>query len=86
MPAEQPAAAERRDDRVDVGQILEDLEARRGVAGDEAVVVERVHEMPAHAIRGVRLHRPPALVVGGANDRGAEPLDGADLRVGLRCP
>ena len=54
---EQTAAAERRDDRVDVGQILEDLERDRPVAGDEPVVVERMHEIARHARRAVLDHR-----------------------------
>ena len=42
---QQAAAAERRDDRVHVGQVFENLEANGGVAGDELVVVERVDEV-----------------------------------------
>ena len=56
---EQPAAADRRDDRVDVGQVLEDLEPRRAVAADEVVVVERMDEVARHAI-GARASRPCA--------------------------
>ena len=56
---EQSAAAERRDDRVDVRQIFEDLESGRGVAGDESVVVERVDEMAGHP-RSSRAIRPSA--------------------------
>ena len=48
---QQAAAAERRDDGVDVRQILQDLEADRPVAGDEPIVVEWMHEVPGHAIR-----------------------------------
>ena len=44
---QQSAAAERRDDRVDVGQVFEDLQRDGAVPGDEAVVVERVHEEAA---------------------------------------
>ena len=43
-PGKQSAAAERRHDGVDVGEILEDLEPDRAVARDEPVVVERMHE------------------------------------------
>ena len=81
---QQSAAAERRDDGVDVGQVFEDLERDRAVAGDEPVVVERMDEVAAHAIGAVRFDGPPAFVVGGADDRGAEPLDGADLRLRRR--
>ena len=51
MPGEQPAAADRRDHRVDVGQVFDDLEPRRAVAGDEIVVVERVDEVAGHRDR-----------------------------------
>ena len=60
---QQPAAAERRDDRVDVGQILEDLEPDRAVAGNEVVVVERMDEPAAHPVGAVLLDRAPAFVV-----------------------
>ncbi len=43
-----------------------------------------MHEVPGHAIGAVRLYGFPALVVRGADDRRAEPFDGADLRVGRR--
>ena len=66
----------------DVGQIFENLESGGGVARDEAVVVERVDEVSGHPVGRVRLDRFPALVVGGADDRRAEPLDRANLRVG----
>ena len=70
---QQAAAAERGDHGIHVRQVLENLEARRGVAGDEVVIVERMHEVAAHARRGVRFHRLPALVVAGRDDGGAEP-------------
>ena len=41
-PRDQPAAADADDGHVDVGQVLEDLEADRAVAGDDERVVERV--------------------------------------------
>ena len=56
---EQPAAAERRDDGVDVRQILEDLEPGRAVAADEVVVVERMDEVAGHPIAS-RAPRPCA--------------------------
>ena len=83
---EQPAAAERRDDRVDVGQVFENLETGRRVAGDEPIVVERMHEVAGHPIGAVRFDRAPAFIVGGADDRRAEPLDRADLRRRAPCP
>ena len=81
---QQSAAAERRDDRVDVRKILEDFEPRRRVAGDEPVVVERMNEMAGHPIRSVRLDGPPAFVVRRAHDGGAEAFDRANLRIGRR--
>ena len=57
MPGEQPAAAERRDHRIDVRQILEDFQRDRPVPADEVVVVERVNEAARHPIRAV-LSRP----------------------------
>ena len=60
---QQPAAAERGDHGIDVGQVFEDLEARRRVAGDEIIVVERMHEVAAHARRCVRFDGLPAFVV-----------------------
>ena len=48
---QQAAAAERRDDGVDVRQIFEDLEADGAVAGDEPIVVERMDEVSRHPIR-----------------------------------
>ena len=41
---EQPAAAGAHDDRLDVGHLLEDLQADRALPGDDVVVVERVDE------------------------------------------
>ena len=80
----QPAAAERCDDRVDVGKVLENLEAGRSVAADEMVVVERVYEVALHPIRAMLLDRAPALVEGRLHDGGAEPADGAKLRLRRR--
>ena len=83
---EQPAAAERRDHRIDVRQILDDLQRHRAVAADEVVVVERVHQPAGHAIGPVVLDRPPALVEGRLDDRRAEPLDRRELGLRARCP
>ena len=73
----EPPAAQWRHDRVDIRKVFENLEARRRVARDEPIVVERVDEMAGHAGGPVRFHGVPALVVGRADDRRAEPLDGA---------
>ena len=70
-PGEQPAAAQRRDNGIDVRQIFEDLQRDRAVSADEVVVVERVHEMPRHAVGAVVLDGSPALVERGLDDRGA---------------
>ena len=43
----QAAAADSDDDHVDIGQVLEDLEPDRAVAGDHLRVVERVDEREA---------------------------------------
>ena len=40
---DQPAAADRHDDDVDLGPVADDLEAERALAGDELQVVERMH-------------------------------------------
>ena len=50
-PADEPAAADRHDDRVDVRQILLDLETERAVAGLEHRVVEGMHEDPPRLLR-----------------------------------
>ena len=63
MPASRPAAAERRDHRVDVRQILDDLQRHRPVPADEVVVVERVDQAARHPVGAMLLDRAPALVV-----------------------
>ena len=85
-PASRPPPPSGVDHRIDLGQILEDLEAGGGVAGDEVVVVEGVHEVPAHAIRAVRFDGAPRFVVGDADDLGAERLDRLELRHRAPCP
>ena len=47
--AQQSAAADCADDRIDVGEVFENLESQRGVSRDEAVIVEGMHESAAHA-------------------------------------
>ena len=78
-PASRPPPPSGADDDVDVGQVFEDFEPCRAVAGDESIVVKRMHEQPAHPIGAVLLDRAPAFVIGGADDRGAELFDCADL-------
>ncbi len=46
---DQPAAADAGDDRRGVRCILENLQAHGAVAGDEIVIVERMHEGPFDA-------------------------------------
>ena len=48
-PRDEAAAADRHDDRFDVGRLLEDLEPHRALAGDHVGVVERVDEREAVA-------------------------------------
>ena len=78
--AQQAAAADRADDRIDVGKVFENLESQRRVADDESVVVEGVNESAAHAGRGMCFDRLPALVVGRGHQRGSQPANGVDLR------
>ena len=65
--AREPAAADRHEDRREVGQVLDDLEPDRALAGDDPVVVEgRDDRQPA--LGGDRLGDPLALVAGGPDD------------------
>ena len=48
----------------------------------KSIVVERMDEPAAHAIRPVLFDRAPAFIVRHLDDGGAEPLDGAQLRRG----
>src|SRR5262249_38280678 len=47
---DETAPAERRNDRVDIREVFENLEAGSAVARDEPVVVERMHEVAGHPI------------------------------------
>src|SRR5262249_40776698 len=78
--ARETAATVRRDDRVDVGQVLEDLEGDRAVAGHDVVVAERMHEETLDTCALVRAERVEPLVVRHRDDRAAETLDRGDLR------
>ena len=84
MPAQQTTAAERRDDRVDAGQVLQQLEADRAIAADEQVVVEGMDEVPLHAIGSMLLDRAPAFVVGRLDDRRTVTLDRLQFERGRR--
>ena len=44
MPAARPAAADRQEERPDVGQLVGELETDRALARDHRLVLERVHE------------------------------------------
>src|SRR5262245_45221087 len=65
---EQPPATERRDNGVDVRQLLENLQADGPVSGDESIIVERVDEMPGHTTRPMLDDRSPAFIVARAHD------------------
>ena len=76
---DQPAAADWRDHGVNVRQVVDDLQADRPVAADEAIVVEGMDELALHPIGLVALDGAPAFLVRHLDDPGAEPLDGAKL-------
>src|SRR5437867_4245886 len=84
FPANAPAtpAAEGDDDRIDIRQVLEHLEADGPVARHHRFVAERVHEEAIDALALVRAERVEPLVVRHGNDRAAEALDRLDLRRG----
>ena len=71
--AREPAAADRHDDLGQVGDVLQQLEAERALAGDDVGVVERVHEGHARLARAL-LGRRHALLdrVAAAVHDGAE--------------
>ena len=65
-----------------LGQILEDLEPHRAVAGDEIVIVERVDEGAVEPFERMRFGGDPGLLVGHRHDRRAERAHSVEL--GLR--
>ena len=78
--ADQPAAADRNDDRIDRRKILEQLEADRARAGDDVRVRVRRNEEAASAAR-VCLRLPLRLVIVRALAQlGAGGANGVDLR------
>src|SRR5947208_1188641 len=76
-----PAATERDDARVQIGQVLQDLQPDRAVARDHAVVIEGVEEgqVLQTGIAAVLEGLPPALARHPL-DAPAEPLDRPYLR------
>src|SRR5258706_1737523 len=80
-PCQQSAAANGGDNGGNVRQILDDFDSCCGISSDEAIVVERMNEVAAHAIRSVAHGRLPALVVARPDDGGAEAVDRVDLRL-----
>ena len=74
--ADQTAAADGHDDRVDVGQLVEDLEPDRPLSRDDVVIVERMDERVA-----VLVFEFKRLVVGVVVDA----LDEADLGAEAFC-
>ena len=50
-PDDQPAAADRHQDRADVGALIEDLQPERALAGDDPCMIERRHHRQARAPR-----------------------------------
>ena len=57
IPLDEPAAADRDDHDVELGQVLEDLERDRPLARDHRRVVERMHERAAGLARSARRSR-----------------------------
>ena len=58
MPGAQPAAADRHDHLRQIGDVLEQFEPERALAGDDRRVVERVHERQPALLARVRARRP----------------------------
>ena len=84
---DEPAAADRHDDRLDVGAVLEDLEPDRSLAGDRERIVEWMHERPAglleqHVETLERLARIGRVEV----DCRAVPARRGDLRLARAAP
>ena len=75
----EPAAADRHDDQVDLGHVLDDLQAEARVAGDDVVVVERVQEVEAGRLELLD-HREELRHLGREADLAAVAARGFDLR------
>ena len=86
MPPARPAAADRHDDRLHVGELRQDLARQQAaVAGDDVVVVERRDEDRRRIGLGAPARLGLGLVVGRAGDLdlGAERGDPARLNSGV---
>jgi hypothetical protein len=80
--AREPTSAVRRDDRVDVGQVFEDLERDRAVSCHDRFVAEGVDMEAVETLEGARPEHLVPLVEGDLDHLPAEPADRLDL--GLR--
>ena len=80
--AREPASAVGRDDRVDVGQVLDDLEPDRAVPGHDRVVAEGVHVEAVETLERARAEDLVPLVERDRDHLSAQPPDRRDL--GLR--
>jgi hypothetical protein len=63
-PADQATGAVGDDHRVDVREVIDQLEADRPVPGHHALVLDRVHEEALDALVPRLLDRPPPVLVG----------------------
>src|SRR5438105_7827143 len=79
-PGCQTSTTERHDDRVDLRQILEDLEPDGAVAGHDRGVAEGVHEQAVDAVATMGAERVEPLVVRHRNDLASHALHGRELR------
>ena len=79
----QPAAADRHQDEPVVGQVLDDLEPDRALAGDDPVVVERRDDRQT-ALRGDGLGLCLALVGRGTDDDDLGAIGGDPLALDRR--
>ena len=79
MPAGEPAAADRDQHRLDLGQVLDDLRADRRRAGDHLALADRMEEDVPSLAGLARLHDPPPILVAVLVHLGAEPPQVLDL-------
>src|SRR5271169_1454332 len=71
--ARQTSTAERSYDAIHVGQVFQDFQPRRGIAGDELVVLKRMHKGSAHRRMRAFGQGCPALVERRHDYLGAQP-------------
>src|SRR5262245_37878184 len=83
-PTGEPAASVRRDDRVDLGQVLEDLERDRAISGHDRVVAEGVHVKAVEALKRTRAEDLVPLVERDRDHVGTQAPDRRDLGLGSR--